>query len=693
MTTHTFLIELTTEELPPQALCTVAKNFANELALALQQAELAYGHLQWFATPRRLALKVQGLASQQPDKIVEKRGPALAQAFNLQGEPTQAAKKWAHSCQISLEQAERWHSPKGSWLRYCAPVTGALASSLLLERVNQALKNLKSVKLMHWGDHPFPFIRPLHAVVALLDEQLLEGEVLGIATSRTLTGHRFMGEASFTISHSEEYPQILLERGRVLADFAERQALIRREISKTATQLGSQVDLDESLLEEVTALVEWPVILSARFDPQFLSVPAEALVHTMKRDQRYFPLYDHQGELLPQFIFVANIDPLDPSAIIHGNEQVIRPRLADAQFFFNSDRRQPLAALLPRLQTMLFQQQLGSLYDKAQRLQTLAGLIAAELQADPLQASRAALLAKCDLASHMVFESPATQGTMGMHYARADGEGETIAQAIQAHYQPRFAGDAVPRELIACSVAIADKLDTLVGIIGIGAQPSGDKDPFALRRAALGLLRILIENRLPLALPPIIEAAITGYADQLTQPQLATTVLDFILNRLLYWYQEQGFSAALVQAVLARQRALPSDIDVRIKALATFYTQPAAQALAAAHKRVSHLLAKVDLALLPASMNVNLLQAPAEQLLAQQIRQLQQTLPPLLNTQAYSEALGQLAVLRQPLERFFTEVMVLVEDLPLRLNRLRLLDEIRELFLQIADISLLSASH
>jgi glycyl-tRNA synthetase beta chain len=693
MTTHTFLIELTTEELPPHALRTVANQFAHEFALALQQAELAYGHLRWFATPRRLALKVQQLASQQLDKTVEKRGPTLAQAFDLQGEPTQAAQQWAKSCHISLEQAERWHAPQGSWLRYRAQVTGASASSLLLDQVNQALKNLKSVKLMYWGDHPIPFIRPVHSVIALLDEQLLEGEVLGIATSRTLTGHRFMGEARFTIKHAEEYPQILLERGRVIADYAERQALIRREINKTATQLGSQVDLDESLLEEITALVEWPVVLSASFDPQFLSVPAEALVHTMKRDQRYFPLYDRQGQLLPQFIFVTHIDPIDPIAIIQGNEQVIRPRLADTQFFFNSDRRHPLVALLPRLQTMLFQQRLGSLYDKAQRLQSLAGLIASELQADPLQASRAALLAKCDLASHMVFEYPALQGTMGMHYARADGEGEIIAQAIQAHYQPRFASDTVPSEWIACSVAIADKLDTLVGIIGIGAQPRGDKDPFALRRAALGLLRILIENRLPLALTPIIQAAITGYAYQLTQPQLADTVLEFILNRLLHWYQDQGFSSALVRAVLARQRTLPSDIDARIKALATFYTLPAAQALAAAHKRVSHLLAKVDLALLPASINVNLLQAPAEQLLAQQIRQLQQTLPPLLNTQAYSAVLGQLAVLQQPLERFFTEVMVLVEERPLRLNRLKLLDEISELLLQIADISLLSASH
>jgi glycyl-tRNA synthetase beta chain len=693
MMTHTFLIELTTEELPPHALRTVANNFAQELALALQHAELTYGSLQWFATPRRLALKVQQLARRQPDKIVEKRGPAITQAFDLQGEPTQAAQKWAQSCHISLEQADHWHSPKGSWLRYQAQVTGASATSLLLDRVNQALKNLKSVQFMHWGNHPIPFIRPVHSVVALLDEQLIEGAVLGVSTSRTLSGHRFMGEASFTIRHAEEYPQILLERGRVIADYAERQAVIRREINKTATRLGSQVDLDESLLEEVTALVEWPVVLSASFDPQFLSLPAEALVYTMKKDQRYFPLYDQQGQLLSQFIFVANIDPADPSAIIHGNEQVIRPRLADAQFFFNADRRQPLADLLPRLQTMLFQQQLGTLYDKAQRLQKLAGLIATRIQADPVQASRAALLSKCDLASQMVFECPTLQGTMGMHYARADGEGETIAQAIQAQYQPRFAGDAVPSDLIACSVAIADKLDTLVGIIGIGAQPSGDKDPFALRRAALGFLRILIENRLPLALPPIIDAAIMNYADQLTQPQLATTVLDFILNRLLYWYQEQGFSVALVQAVLARQRTLPSDIDTRIKALAAFYTIPAAQALAAAHKRVSHLLAKVDLALLPDSINVNLLQAPAEQLLSQQIKQLQQTLPPLLNRQEYSRILDQLAGLQRPLELFFSEVMVLVEDLPLRLNRLRLLYEIQELFLQIADISLLSASH
>lgn len=689
MNTHSFLLEITTEELPPTSLRQVAQRFADEFSLALQQAELSYHQLHWFATPRRLAIQVKQLAHQQPDKQIEKRGPSLAQAFDAQGTPTAAADKWAERCQISLKQAEIWQTEKGSWLRYCAQISGKLAETLLIDCANQALKNLKLMPLMHWGEHPFPFIRPIQGVVALLDDQQLPGKVLGIATSRTLQGHRFLGEVTLTLQHADEYPQILLKHGHVMADFAERQRYIRHQITTLATQLEGEVDLDEMLLEEVTALVEWPVILSATFDRQFLEVPAEALVYTMKKDQRYFPLYDQQKQLLPKFIFVANNAPADPSAIIRGNQQVIRPRLADAQFFFNRDRRQPLENLLPRLKTMLFQQQLGTLFDKAQRLQSIARQFAILMQVDLSQAARAALLAKCDLASHLVSEFPATQGIMGMHYARLSGESEAVAQAIQAHYQPRFSGDVVPQQPIACVVALADKLDTLVGIIGIGALPKSDKDPFALRRAALGVVRILVENQLPLALPSLI--AITVLANhplRLPNEQVASEVLDFILNRLRYWYQDQGFSNQLIQAVLTQQSTIPADIAARLHALSLFSTTETAQTLVTANKRVTHLLTKIgDPVELPLAYDSALLTLAAEQQLAHQINHLQETLPLAINAQDYSAALMQLTTLSQPLEHFFNEVMVLVDDPKLRLNRLQLLYAARQLFLQVADIS------
>ena len=494
MTQQTFLVEIGTEELPPKALRSLAESFAANFTAELDNAGLEHGDVSWFAAPRRLALKVANLSAAQADREIEKRGPAIAQAFDAEGKPSKAAEGWARGCGITVDQAERLVTDKGEWLMYRAHVKGQSAQQLLAGMVSTALAKLPIPKLMRWGDSDVQFVRPVHTVTMLLGADLIPGTVLGIDSARTVRGHRFMGEAEFTLDNADQYPQILLERGKVVADYEARKALIKRDAELAAQKIGGKADLSDSLLEEVASLVEWPVVLTAKFEEKFLAVPAEALVYTMKGDQKYFPVYDAAGKLLPNFIFVANIESKDPQQIISGNEKVVRPRLADAEFFFNTDRKKRLEDNLPRLETVLFQQQLGTLRDKTDRIQALAGWVAGQIGADVNHATRAGLLSKCDLMTNMVFEFTDTQGVMGMHYARHDGEAEDVAVALNEQYQPRYAGDALPQSLVACSLAIADKMDTLAGIFGIGQHPKGDKDPFALRRAALGVLRIIVEK-------------------------------------------------------------------------------------------------------------------------------------------------------------------------------------------------------
>ncbi|MGL5306930.1 MAG: glycine--tRNA ligase subunit beta, partial [Aeromonas veronii] len=483
MAQHTFLVEIGTAELPPKALRSLAEAFADNFKAELTKADLAFGDVEWFASPRRLALKVSELAGEQPSKSVEKRGPAVAQAFDAEGKPTKAAEGWARGNGITVEQAERLVTDKGEWLVHTAKVEGRPAKELLGELVASALAKLPIPKMMRWGDKTIQFVRPVFTVTLLLDGELVPAHILGIDSARTIRGHRFMGESEFTIDNASQYPQILQERGMVIADFMARKAKIKADVEAAAAAFGGVADLDDALLEEVTALVEWPVVLTANFEEKFLAVPAEALVHTMKGDQKYFPVYDKNGKLLPKFIFVTNIESKDPSQIISGNEKVVRPRLSDAEFFFKTDLKQTLASRLPRLETVLFQQQLGTVKAKVERIETVAGFIAERIGADVAQAKRAGLLSKCDLMTNMVGEFTDTQGVMGMHYARHDGEDEAVAVALNEQYMPRFAGDALPSGLVACAVALADKFDTLAGIFGIGMLPKGDKDPFALRRA------------------------------------------------------------------------------------------------------------------------------------------------------------------------------------------------------------------
>ena len=687
MTTQNFLVEIGTEELPPKALKTLATSFADNVEAELNQAGLSFDKIEWFAAPRRLAVKVLNLATQQPSKEIEKRGPAVSAAFDAEGKPTKAAEGWARGCGITVDQAERIATDKGEWLVHRAKIEGQPTKNLLNDIVANALAKLPIPKPMRWADKTVQFIRPVHTVTMLLGDELIEGEILGVASARTIRGHRFLGEKEFEIQHVDQYPQLLREKGSVVADFNERKAEILAKSQAKATALGGVADIEESLLEEVTSLVEYPNVLAAKFEERFLAVPAEALVYTMKGDQKYFPIYDKDGKLLPHFIFVSNINPEDPTAIIEGNEKVVRPRLTDAEFFFKTDLKQKLIDRLPRLETVLFQQQLGTLKDKTDRIEQLAGEIAKQIGADEAKAKRAGLLSKCDLMTNMVFEFTDTQGVMGMHYARHDGEDEEVAVALNEQYMPRFAGDELPKSLVASAVALADKFDTLTGIFGIGQAPKGSADPFALRRAALGALRIIVEKNLPLDLEDLVKKSTALFGDKLTNQNVVADVVDFMLGRFRAWYQDEGIAVDVIQAVLARRPTRPADFDARVRAVSHFRTLDSAEALAAANKRVSNILAKADAAI--DEINLTACVEPAEKALAESVLALRTEVQPLIAQGDYTAVLDKLANLRAPVDSFFDNVMVNAEDPALRQNRLAILNTLQSLFLQVADISVL----
>ncbi|WGY48304.1 glycine--tRNA ligase subunit beta [Vibrio sp. ABG19] len=682
-----FLIELGTEELPPTQLRTLAEAFAANFEAELQTADIAHQGVKWYAAPRRLALKVADLAERQADKVVEKRGPAVSAAFDADGNPTKAAQGWARGCGITVEQAERLTTDKGEWLLFKQEVIGQSTSEILAELADKALNNLPIAKPMRWADKETQFIRPVKTLTMLFGSDLIEGEILGVQSARTIRGHRFMGEAEFTIDSADQYPQILKERGKVMADYDERKAIILADAQKAAAAVGGVADLEDDLVEEVASLVEWPVVLTAKFEQEFLKVPAEALVYTMKGDQKYFPVYDENRQLLPNFIFVSNIESKQPRFVIEGNEKVVRPRLADAEFFFNTDRKRPLIDRLPQLEQAIFQKQLGTIKDKTDRITELAGYIADQIGADVEKSKRAGLLAKCDLMTSMVFEFTDTQGVMGMHYARHDGEAEEVAVALNEQYMPRFAGDDLPGNGVSSALAMADKLDTIVGIFGIGQAPKGS-DPFALRRASLGVLRIIVEYGYNLDLVDLVAKAKSLFADRLTNANVEQDVIEFMLGRFRAWYQDEGFSVDIIQAVLARNPTKPADFDQRVKAVSHFRALEAAESLAAANKRVGNILAKFD-GELAQEIDLALLQEDAEKTLAESVEIMTEALEPTFATGNYQQALSQLAELREPVDAFFDNVMVMADDEALKKNRLTLLNNLRNLFLQVADISLL----
>jgi glycyl-tRNA synthetase beta chain len=689
MNNQDLLIELGTEELPPKALVTLSDSFAASIKQQLEQSELAFTSVKSYNSPRRLAVIVEDLQAEQADKVVEKRGPAVSVAFDNNGEPTKAALGWARGNGISIDQAQRLKTDKGEWLLHKATERGQPVSALIQGFIEQAIKQMPIPRPMRWGNSTHSFIRPVHQLTVLYGDQVIDANVLGIQSNNKVTGHRFHHPELITIEGADRYVEQLAD-AHVLVDFEQRKSVIRERIEELAEHENATPVMDDALLEEVTALVEWPVAHVASFSDDFLQVPKEALIYTMKDDQRYFPLENSQGKLLSRFIFISNIESKDPRQVIEGNEKVVRPRLADAEFFFTTDQKTPLHQRVEKLQSILFQKQLGTLGEKAERLSVLAAVIARDLNEDVNAATRAGLLAKADLVTDMVMEFPEVQGVMGMHYARLDGESDTVADAIEAHYRPRFAGDDLPASAIGCAVALADKLDTLAGIFGIGQTPKGDRDPFALRRAAIGMLRILVEKKLPLDLTTLVQEAVAGYGSKIkATPALVDDIVDFLLGRFRALYEEQGVSVDVVQAVLARRPTVAYDFDLRVQAVTGFRSNPEAEALAAANKRVSNILAKADA--VSTAVNADLLHEPAEQALYESLLAVNADVVSAVNSGDYDAALSQLASLRAPVDRFFEEVMVNAEKEDIRQNRLALLNQLRSSFLDIADISLLQS--
>jgi len=687
MTTETLLIELGTEELPPKSLKALATTFFEQIKNQLDSAELHYEEIVWFATPRRLAIKVTALLEKQADKKIEKRGPAVNVAFDEEGNASKAAQGWARSNGITVEQAERLVTDKGEWLLHKAIQPGKTVAELLPAMVNYALGKLPIPKPMRWGNERIQFIRPVHTLVLLYGDKIITGETLGVTSSNVVTGHRFHHHGLVTVDHADNYESILHD-AHVMVDFDKRKTLITEQINKAADSINGQALLDDELIDEVTALVEWPVTLVGSFDESFLKVPAEPLIYSMKDHQKYFPVADNNGNLLNKFIFVANIESKDPQQVVFGNEKVIRPRLADAEFFFKTDKKQTLEKRLTSLQSVLFQKQLGTLKDKSERIAILSEFVAGKIGENSKVANRAGLLSKTDLMTDMVLEFPQVQGIMGKYYALHDGEEHDVAQALEDQYRPRFSGDKLPEGNIGCAVAIADKIDTLVGIFGINQQPKGDKDPFALRRAAIGLIRIIIEKQLELDIKDLLSKSIELYGEKLTNKEVLEQVVEFILGRYRAYYQEKNISVDVILSVLAKSPMAPLDFDKRIEAVSYFKDLSEAQNLAAANKRVGNILAKFD-GTLYESVNTALTTEQAEVVLAEKYQQIHSDVQPLMATKNYQAALTALALLREPIDSFFDSVMVMAEDEAVKVNRLTLLNDIRNSFFAIADISLL----
>lgn len=680
------LVEIGTEELPPKALRRLSLAFAEGVRKGLDQAGLAPEAVSPYGAPRRLAVLLRGVPDAQEDREVLRRGPALTAAFDDEGCPTKAAQGFARSCGMAVEKLERLETDKGTWLAHRNLEKGQATVELVPRIVESALAQLPIPKRMRWGDREEEFVRPVHWVVLLFGDQPIEATVLGVAAGRHTRGHRFHHPERIYLAEPAAYGPVLETEGHVVADMDARREAVRAQVLETAQAVGGQAVIDEALLEEVTALVEWPVTLHGSFDTRFLEVPAEALISSMQDHQKYFPVVDADGRLMPHFVTVANLESRDPEQIRAGNERVIRPRLADAAFFWNQDRKHPLADRMQQLASVVFQERLGSLADKQQRVAALAERIATDLDSDAQLARRAAMLGKCDLLTHMVGEFPELQGVMGRYYAQHDGEPREVAVALDEQYMPRFAGDRLPASATGQALAIADRLDTLVGIFAIGQPPTGDKDPFALRRAAIGVLRTMLERGSDLDLHALLEQAAAGFAPTLQAPTVVSDVFEFLMERLRGYYLEAGVAPDVFEAVRAVNPTRPCDFDRRVRACMEFRRLPEADSLAAANKRIRNILRKTDEAI-PAGVDGELLLEPAEQTLAETLGLLAAEVDPYFEAGEYTEALRRLAGLREPVDRFFDDVMVMAEDPALRGNRLALLQRLGDLFLRIADLS------
>ncbi len=694
--TQDLLIEIGTEELPPTALLRLSRAFKDELTEQFAAQGLAHGGAQTFATPRRLALLVRALATRQPDRELVRRGPALKAAFDAKGRPTKAALGFAKSCGVDLTELAQEETDKGSWLSHRRIQPGQATRELLPELAADALGKLPIPKRMRWGDSDVSFVRPVQWVCAVLGTTTVPGSILDISIGNRTYGHRFHDPESILIETPRQYAECL-RRAHVEPDFVTRRALIREQAAALASSVQGQACIPEDLLDEVTALCEWPVALLGHFDEAFLDVPAEVLIATMQQHQKYFPVSARDGALLPYFITISNIESREPDLVRAGNERVIRPRFSDARFFWQQDLRVPLADRRPALERVVFQHRLGSMADKSRRVAGCCRRIAAMVGYDPALAERAAQLAKCDLVTAMVGEFAALQGTMGRYYATRSGEDPCVAAAIEEHYLPRQAGDRLPRSDCGRALALADKLDTLVGIFAIGERPTGVKDPYGLRRAAIGVLRILIETPLALDLRALLGDAAAVFPADIDARAAVPEAYEYVMERLRGYYAERRVDADAVDAVMAVDASVPSDFDQRVRAVTAFSNLEAAASLAAANKRIANILKKSQTSEpqigypqtshLDRGLRQELLAEPAELALAGRIKELRARVAPMLEVQDYAGALTALAELRTDVDRFFDEVMVMAERSDLRANRLALVQAVRALFTSIADIS------
>ena len=683
-----FLVEIGTEELPPKALRLLEESFKQSIEWYLTRHELTFDSVKSFASPRRLAVLVTNLIEQGPTRQLERPGPYINIAFDREGNPGKAALGFARSNDTTIEGLGRVTDKKGERLCHKEEVLGAKAIKELPEAVKYALAELSIPKRMRWGASKRSFVRPLHWVVMLYGNEIIDTEVLGIKSGRTTRGHRVHCNGDITINTPADYLE-QLRAGYVMADFNERRELIRSQVEAAAKGAGGHAVIDTDLLDEVTALNEWPTALPGRFEDRFLDVPAEALVSSMKEHQKYFHVVDDNGNLMPLFITVANIESKDPAQVIAGNERVIRPRLADAAFFYETDKKTSLEDRREKLQKIVFQAQLGTIFDKTERVANLAEALAPAVGAEPAHARRAAELSKSDLVTDMVLEFTDLQGYMGRDYALHDGEPEEVAEALFEQYKPRFAGESLPQTKTGTTLALADRIDTLVGIFGIGMTPTGSKDPFALRRASVGVLRLLVENNIDLDLRDVLAQAAAQYSDLPKEDSVVEQVLTYLIERFRAMYMDQGISAEVFMAVAARQLGNPLDIDQRVQAIHSFSQLDDAAALASANKRVSNILAKPDNDYVAGAVDKALLNESAEISLATTLAELESAVRPLLNIRNYTDAMKTLATMRQSVDTFFDDVMVMADDNAIRNNRIALLTQLRNLFLEIADISLL----
>lgn len=676
------LFELGGEELPPKSLLTLATALRDGVEQGLISAGLCFADVRYYAAPRRLAIVIDALAPEQPDREIRLDGPPVKAAFTSDGQPTPAALGFARKNSVDIADLDA----SGEKLRLMRTVKGAAATALLPAIFELAIKQLPIAKRMRWGSSRVEFVRPMHWLVMLYGDAVVPATLLGIDSGRTSFGHRFHHPAAVELAHADDY-LAAMKAAYVLADFSARRKQIQDVVTGLSTLAGGRALMPAALLDEVTALVEWPVPLVCRFEERFLNVPQEALISTMQDNQKYFCLVDANDQLMARFITVANIDSSDPEKIISGNEKVVRPRLTDAEFFFNQDKKITLVERNERLKQVIFQAQLGTVYAKAERISALAGHIAGLIGGDVTAARLAGLLCKSDLASEMVTEFPELQGIAGYHYARHEGLADNVALALTEHYLPRFSGDTLPTTTTGAAVSLADKLDTLTGLFGIGQPPTGSKDPFALRRSALGILRILIDGDYRIDLRDLVATATAQHGVAVTQANASEEVFSFLLGRYRAMFEEQGISPEVIAAVQACQPTIAGDVARRVHAVASFSKLPDAAVLAAANKRVANILAKEPL--VAGEVNRALLHEPAEIALAEHLAALQTRLAPLYASGDYAQALTALAALREPVDAFFDHVMVNADDDNIRLNRLRLLSQLRGLFLRVADISLL----